>query len=120
MYYTEVLINHVPLLPNKTRGHHWKTLMGEKQKWVKLIANHFIGRTPIAPLSKCNIRMVRMTCIEPDYDNLVASYKVVLDALTKNRIIIDDNPSVILNQDYYWTKVKRGQKSTLIKIQEVS
>ena len=65
---------------------------------------------PTEPYSKARVVLTRLSSRQADYDNVVASFKVVVDALVKNSILADDGPDNFVNghPDYQWEKGKSG------------
>jgi hypothetical protein len=69
------------------------------------------------PLKKAQIELTRMSAQAPDYDGLVASFKPVVDALVKCRILDDDSMEHLPNPSYLWTKApaKFGKIKIVLK-----
>ena len=53
---------------------------------------------------------------EMDYDNLVSTGKLIIDAIVLRGVISDDNQQVIVERRYTYEKVKRIQAKTVITI----
>lgn len=68
---------------------------------------HILGKKPSTPLQKYHITFTRHTIRPLDIDNLVASFKPVLDSLVLSRVIADDKWSMTDNVFYKQTKVKK-------------
>jgi Holliday junction resolvase RusA-like endonuclease len=54
------------------------------------------------------VRLVRHSATEPDWDNMVSSFKPIIDALETLRVIENDKMSVIGQPSYRWHKAPRG------------
>lgn len=91
-------------------GACWQARYGESRKWLGLIGKMlFVHELPKAPLEKAEIRLTRFSSSPPDFDGLVQSFKVVLDALKKLKVIKDDRMDVIGVPTYKWERVKPKQ-----------
>lgn len=55
----------------------------------------------------------------PDYDNLVYSFKPVIDGLVHAKIIQNDDMNTVVMRHYAWAKVKRGQEQITIEVEEI-
>lgn len=105
------LPGHLPELPQKRR--HWIHHKRAADNWRALVlAIVRPEMRPPEPLSRASIVCTRRSSVEPDFENLAASFKPVVDALCTSRrhgtrfvhraeIIEDDKPSV-LSRDYAW------------------
>jgi len=98
---------------------NWRTRHKDKKYWEDLIWINTIGKRPADPVLRAHITITRCSTTEPDFDNLVASGKPLLDGLVKCRIILDDKPSVIGHPTYLWEKAKRGHGKVKIRVEEV-
>lgn len=107
---------------------HWRKRASYRSKWHKRVhemlleANHWPldddGRRRI-------ITRVRLTCVrfssgQPDYDNLVASFKPVVDGFLEKHggWLLDDNPQVIVRRHYGWSKCLPPKSHILLKWRE--
>lgn len=55
----------------------------------------------------------------PDYDNLVYSFKPVIDGLKNCGVIKNDDMLTIVDRKYFWTKVPEKMKHITIEVEEV-
>lgn len=92
----------------------------ERKYWHKFVAQHVMasGGRPKVPLEKAVIRCVRHSTIQPDYANLVYSFKPVVDGLVKCAVLRDDKPSVLVDEAYEWSKAKRGAGRIEVVVEE--
>ena len=120
----EFVINELPRTVNsidKTRA--WQ-VFAERKKWRKLIAEQLLAyrrNLEVAsrlPLAKCKCTFVRVSSREPDYDNMVASFKAPTDSLMFNGIIKDDHPTV-MKSEYLWERARPKHGHIKITIEEV-
>ena len=104
-----------PILSN---GSHrtWQTVAGIKRQWQRLAINEASRNLPSKPLSKAEAVFIRHSAREPDYDNMVISFKAIRDGLVKAGVLEDDHPRV-LKAEYCWQKSspKNGYVSVLVK-----
>lgn len=103
-YYLDVDLPGVPILPNRMKK-NWYSFAAESTKWKDIVYVHCRNRFPKTPLKKASIIFIRYSSREPDFDNLVRSFKPVLDGL-KGHIIEDDNQKIIGKPTYLWKKEK--------------
>ena len=94
----------LPGLPKSQTNNysHWSVRAKSKKRWENAVWAMVKHDLPRKPLSKARIRFTRCSSGEPDFDNLVASFKPILDGLEKAGIIESDKPSVIGNPVYEW------------------
>lgn len=82
--------------------------MAYRKKWHDLIHYALLeaGGPPKQPLDHAAITGVRYCCgIQPDWINVVYSFKPLVDGLIKAGMIVDDNPSVLLEEHYSAVRV---------------
>ncbi|GAG46251.1 unnamed protein product [marine sediment metagenome] len=90
----------------------WKQRSAERKLWHKEVywearQQHLIPKTP---LTRVSVRGVRFSNKMPDRCNLWYSFKAIVDGLTKAGIIADDNPWILLHEDYDWMFVKDNRQ----------
>lgn len=116
-YRLEFSLLGLPKGPNSSFGIHWAIKARERKKWREQVVIACIGKAPPIPLSKCAIQCTRVSKKEMDYDNMVASFKPVIDGLVDAKIIKDDDSSVIVQREYKYEKNKTsGIKVVVIEI----
>ena len=98
---------------------HWRTRAKSKSEWEARVHLAVIHDRPELPLTSARISFTRCSSSEPDFDNLVASFKPVMDGLVKAGVIEDDKPSVIGQPEYLWIKAKPKHGSVRITVEEV-
>lgn len=70
---------------------------------------------------RCRVEIVRQTTgsKEPDPDNLVASAKLIMDALVENDLLIDDDPFHV-DLEVTWKRVKtKKEQGTSVSIEPI-
>ena len=96
---------------------HWRIQRDEAHRWKRDVAMILVGQpVPKEPWLEASLRFTRYSWREPDYDNLVISFKYVLDALVNCGIIVSDKPSIIGSPVYQWEKVKRGKGKIRVEV----
>lgn len=120
-YQLKLEINGLPKTVNALGRKHWAVKVKHNRFWEKLVGYEIFKQNlkPSEPLKKAKIEFVRYSSIEPDFDNLVNSFKVIMDALIKNGIIIDDKPSIVGCPTYAWEKCKKKEGKITVEIKEV-
>jgi len=97
----------LPGLPKTTNGAHghWRAAASQKKKWRTATKEAAIlSGAPENPLSEARIELVRHSSSRPDYDNLVISFKPVIDGLRDAGVISDDKIANIGVPKYSWKK----------------
>lgn len=102
----------LPKTTNASRRHgHWGALLSESRKWKKAVwAAVVVEGKPTQPMLSASIELIRHSSTQPDFDNLVSSFKWILDGLIDAGVIVSDKPSVIGQPVYQWEKAapKKG------------
>ncbi len=88
MYRLELIDKRLPPTLNKLMRMHWGCVADENIYWQILLSSH---EKPKKPLLYYRIEAVRYTTREIDFDNLVGSFKIIVDAARKQSIIHDDS-----------------------------
>ena len=118
-YSLEFEIAERPRLQTNNYANKWARHKAT-QHWAALVeaAVREAGR-PVEPLPKAGVVLIRHSASEPDYDNLVASFKPLVDGLTKSGVISDDKPSVVGHPEYRWRKAKPKQGRVTVRVGSV-
>lgn len=97
----------LPGLPKLNNSHYsnWRIAMAERKKWRTASAWACLGKKPTSPLKRCSITCIRFAFgKKPDFDNLVISFKSIIDGLKDAGIILDDSSDVIIERKYLTEK----------------
>ena len=95
-------------------------MIKEKRHWEESVYWATVGETPVEPLERASLRIVRHSSgPEPDFDNLVQGGKFLADGLVKAGVLADDKPSVVPVREYLWEKCKRGEGRVCISVEEI-
>ncbi|MGZ3796482.1 MAG: hypothetical protein ACXVB1_08960 [Pseudobdellovibrionaceae bacterium] len=108
-------IPSLPATPNQLLRRHWSIVMKEKKKWhglVGLCSMKYQGQ----PLEKAKLKLTRCSTRQPDFDGLTGSFKFIVDALVKAKVIIDDKYEVIGESEYCWEKCKRDEQGIRVEV----
>jgi len=108
-YRIRIELDGLPSL-NTAANRHWRVLQREKKEWQARVAAALVGKIPPRPLTSAVVRLTRFSSVEPDADNLLHSFKRVLDQVVRSGVLEDDSPAVIGSPIYGWEKVppKKG------------
>jgi Holliday junction resolvase RusA-like endonuclease len=116
-YKLEFEIKGLPKTPN-IRQHYWARAK-HVAEWKSKVFAACWHMKPSAPLIKALITFTRVSSVEPDYDNLVASFKACMDGLRQAKIIVDDKKANVGRPEYLWEKCKPAHGRVRIKVEEV-
>ena len=116
-YVLEVEIPGLPAMNSSSRLNRWRDIT-EKNRWANEVMLATRGKRPAKPLQRAKVTYIRRSAVEPDYVNLVASFKHPEDGLVKAGIIVDDKPSVIGRPDIRWEKVAARNGSIVLRVEE--
>ncbi len=113
-----------PLL-NVWQRYHWAK-RGRIAKGFAWMVREALGPITVEPMQKCKVTIERHSAGTPDYDGLVGGVKVLLDCLVvcskRNPhglgLIQDDNPDC-MDLEVIAVKCKRGERKTVIEIEEI-
>lgn len=107
----------LPKTVNQIGRSHWAIKSKEAKRWKSAVfyACHQ-NKISELMLPKATLELTRFSSREPDVDNMVGSWKHVIDGLVLAQVIIDDKPSVIGSPVFTWEKCKRAEARIRIRI----
>jgi len=114
-----MIVITIPLLAPSLNGDkglmrmHFQAYKKVRDKWQVLIMEETRKRIT----EPVRVQIIRYYASQPlDLDNLYAACKVPLDALRKTKVIIEDNPDIIVDLNCKQVKVgtRAEQKTTII------
>jgi len=110
-YYLKIDLQGLPRTVNSIGRLHWAVKAKETRYWIDCVALYVINKKPLKPLPKVRLRFTRFSSRQPDFDNLVNSFKAVQDGLVVSGILQNDKPENIETPEYIWQKAchKKGQ-----------
>ena len=80
-------------------------------------------RSKVGPMhecfDRCKVTVTRHASRQLDWDNMGGGLKFLLDAMVKNKIIVDDNPKCIVSLDLKQEKCTRKEEKTVIEIKRL-
>ena len=120
MYHLRIEIPGLPSLQSGAFG-HWSARRRHDSRWKELVGYSTLGKRPEQPLERAFIVCTRYSASRkaPDFENLAASFKPLLDGLVNVRVLIDDNQDVIGQPEYHWEKCPRGEGRVVMEVSEV-
>ena len=116
-YFHSVTSPELPSLGNKHK--HWAIVSKERAAWHERIRWLFTFK-PDKPLELCGLRLIRYSNRMPDYDNLVYSFKPVIDGLVLSGILKTDRMDCIVQRNYFWVKVPQKESRIDILVSELT
>lgn len=119
-YSLSIFFNWLPQIQLNSSHGHWATRYQKIRAIKTKVGAGVYPHRPEKPLKKARLVLIRHSSREPDYDNLVASFKPVIDALTEFAIIENDNSKVVGQPEYRWIKCKIKFAGINILVQEVT
>lgn len=108
-------------LPKSLNGSHgsWHAKSAERRRWRNRAAAAAHPLRPDEPFKKCSLECVRFSARCMDFDNLVASFKSIVDGLKDAGVIVDDNPGVIVTREYRHEKSLLKDQRVLVRVTEI-
>lgn len=127
MYHLRIELNGLPKLQSGSFG-HWRARRKHDQRWKDLVGWETLGQRPKPPLERAHVVCTRFSPsqVRPDQDNLVGSFKCVIDGLVGDkrdptdptRVLADDSPKH-MTAEYHWEPCPRGNGRVVIEVSEV-
>jgi len=117
-FFTKFSIAGLPELPNKSHG-HWGGMQKKRERWHNAVERAAFMFRPKSPLTKCKLILERHASRKCDYDNLVYSFKPVVDGLVHSKFLVDDDYGTILERDYRLVKSTMKDQHITIEIKEL-
>lgn len=115
MYKLEFTESKLPPTTNGMVSFHWWKKKKLSDEWNNIVMFHVLKHgAPRTPLTRAKLTLTRFSSSEPDYDGLVSSFKVCIDALRHNAVLADDKMRNIGIPKYDWKKCP--PKSGLIHV----
>lgn len=113
----EIKLQGLPKTVNAIGYAHWATKRRNAMLWKnKIIQECVIKKYWGMNLEKAYLEFTRFSSKEPDFDNLVASFKHVMDGLVLSKVLIDDKSSIVGQPIFKWQYVPHKQGRIEIKI----
>lgn len=119
-YRLSIFLDFLPDIQLNSSHGHWASRYTKIRKVKATVGFSVFEHKPKEPLKQARLTLVRHSTRQPDFDNLVASFKPVIDALTEYQIIVNDKPENIGQPSYNWVKCARVSQGISILVEEVS
>jgi len=120
----ELEFDELPML--QVGVQQWRVRANNRKLWhkrvldaVREVSLHHPAYT-FSKWIKAGIVCTRYSTREPDQDNLVISFKAIIDGLVQCGVLVEDNNSVILQREYKWEKCKRIDQRVTIVVTELA
>lgn len=114
-YCLEIFIGELPRTPNGSHG-HWRVKAAATKLWRTRVEGLARPFKPESPLSLAKVTCTRFSSHEPDFDNLVSSFKPLVDGLKAAGVIVDDK-SAHLEREYLWQKASPRHGRITIRVE---
>lgn len=115
----------MPGLPqlNAAANRHWRIRAREARHWREVVSAGVKASAeglPESPIQTCALLCERRSSTEPDDDNLVFSFKQIVDAFIELGIVVDDSPEHVGYRRYHWSRVPKKQGMVEITVVDIS
>jgi Holliday junction resolvase RusA-like endonuclease len=117
LYRASAELPGLPDSPNRVRG-HWRKSWTKTKKWKDWTALAFAQIKPRAPLHQARLLLTRYSSVQPDPDNLVASFKAVIDGLRQGGVIANDRAENV-RVETKWQKAPSRMGKISIYVEEI-
>lgn len=118
-YSLEFEIHELPKTMQSSKTMHWAQKMKYVTHWHGNVWAAAANKKPPTPLAKAKLTLTRCSSVEPDFDNLVISFKPVIDGLKACGIILDDKVSNIGQSSYAWERAPSKQGKIRVRVEFV-
>lgn len=116
-YHLEIKIPGLPPTPNIRM--HWAQKMKDTKRWRELVTLLVGVKKPEKPLDVAKLTLTRVSTKAPDYDNLVSSFKPVIDGLISAGVLKDDKFTLQVNPTYRHQTCGPKDGHILVKVEGV-
>lgn len=100
-YVLEFTLPGLPRSANGSHG-HWRVKHAQTKRWKQAVFTKAWPFKPPQPLTSAALTLTRMSSVEPDFDNLVAGFKPIIDGLRQAGVLSDDKRVNVGRPDYRW------------------
>jgi Holliday junction resolvase RusA-like endonuclease len=116
-YTLTITLKGLPKTPNARE--HWTAKARQTKVWKQKVFTACWHKRPPKPLERARITFTRVSSVEPDFDNLAASFKAVLDGLRQAQVIVDDKRANVGRPEYLWRKCKPKDGHVIVEVTSV-
>jgi Holliday junction resolvase RusA-like endonuclease len=114
-YVLEIIVPGLPRTPNARE--HYMAKAKHVAAWRSKVFAKAWPHKPPEPLAQARITFTRVSSSEPDYDNLVASFKACMDGLRQAKVIVDDKRANVGRPEYLWEKCAPKKGHVRVKVE---
>lgn len=107
----------LPKLINELNYSHWAVKAKHAKQWKNLTVALVSAKKPLKPLKKSTITCQRHSSAKPDMDNMIISFKNIIDGLKSGGVIEDDSPDHV-NISYEWVQGRPARGFITIRVNE--
>lgn len=112
----------LPIMQSDVMQRHQRAAY--RKAWHGLITELIGDDIPPTPIKVAALRYTRASSVCPDWDGLVAGFKVVQDGLVNAGVLADDRMENTIGfggpmPEYRWEQTKRGDGFILVELVEV-
>ncbi len=118
-YVLEFEIQALPKTPNALLGAHWRTRSSHAKRWERLVYQKVFPYLPNTPLKRARLILTRFSSRAPDADGLCGSFKCVVDALVKCKVIENDTLEHIGMPSYHYEKCAPKLGKIRVKVESL-
>lgn len=118
-YQLRFTIQDLPKSINSLGRKFWAIQAKHSRDWKLLVWDAVRNSLPQSPIRSARLTLTRHSSAEMDFDNLVISFKPVIDGIVEAGVLAQDNRKVIKKQEYFWVKSKRNQGFITVEVEEV-
>ena len=115
-YHREFRFDKLPPMNTAHTRRHWSVAHTEAKKWHSLVWAVSSSQRPDTPMERAFVHCTRHSSVCPDYDNVVMSFKPVIDAFKKCGFIVDDD-MMRLDREYSWEYAPRKKGFITVEFQ---
>lgn len=119
MYNITFEINELPPTTNSQTGMHWSKKGREKKRWHFMVWQMVGSNKPKQPLKRAKLTLERFSSVRCDFDNLVISFKNVIDGLTECGVLEDDKYENIGQPTYIPVKCEPKRGKIRVTVEEL-
>lgn len=118
-YVLEFTIQGLPPTQNASSRGRLRDRIQMKQDWKLRVWAELQGKKPRRPLPRAKLTLVRGSRTRPDFDGLTSSFKVIIDALRQQGVLLDDRHENIDVPDYRWEPAPARDGFIRVRVEEI-
>ena len=115
--------DRLPDMNTRASRRHAYVQSGIAKRWREIVEGYVLeAGKPDKPLEVARVTLVRHSSVQPDYDNMAASWKsAILDPLVKHGVLANDRPKNFVggHPDYAWAPAPRGKGYVTVTVEEI-